>query len=155
MATDHVSDPDPMPPLIDMRQVTMSFGPERVVLSDVNAEVHRGEFIALLGPSGCGKSTLLRLVAGLLTATSGSLTVGQLPPVQSRRSSLRLAFVFQEPNLLPWRSVAANIALPLELGGASRDEQTRSVAEILPIIGLTADDARKRAEKEAFGKLER
>lgn len=142
MATERT--PESQPPLIVMRQVTMSYGPERLVLSNVDCEFQRGEFVALLGPSGCGKSTLLRLVAGLLTPTSGMLAIAGIPPVQARQSAQRLAFVFQEPNLLPWRTVAANIALPLELAGASRAIQTAAVLDILPLIGLTADDARKR-----------
>ena len=139
------------PPLIAARDVTMAFGSSRVVLSDVNCDIGRGEFVALLGPSGCGKSTLLRLVAGLMTATSGSLTVAGQSPTEARRTSQRLAFVFQEPNLLPWRTVAANIALPLELAGVPRQEQTRAVEEILSLIGLTADDAAKRPRNLSGG----
>lgn len=122
----------------------MSFGPSRVVLSDINCSVGRGEFVALLGPSGCGKSTLLRLIAGLTTATAGSLELGGLPPEAARRQSQRVAFVFQDPNLLPWRSVAANIELPLELRGVSRADRSNAARDILPLIGLTPDDARKR-----------
>jgi NitT/TauT family transport system ATP-binding protein len=142
---------DNEPPLIAARDLTMAFGPARVVLSEVNCGVGRGEFVALLGPSGCGKSTLLRLVAGLVTATAGSLTVAGRSPVEARRSSQRLAFVFQEPNLLPWRTVAANIALPLELAGVARPEQDRAVAESLDLIGLTADDAAKRPRNLSGG----
>lgn len=143
--------PNSQPPLIAARHVTMAFGPARTVLKDVNCDVAGGEFVALLGPSGCGKSTLLRLVAGLLSATSGSLTVAGQDPTIARRTTQKLAFVFQDPNLLPWRSVAANIALPLELSGASRQEQARAVDEILPLIGLTQDDARKRPRNLSGG----
>lgn len=138
-------------PLIDARQVTMSYGPSRVVLENVSCHVGRGEFVAMLGPSGCGKSTLLRLVAGLITPTGGSLTLAGVTPAEARRSSQRVAFVFQEPNLLPWRNVAANIALPLELAGASRQEQANAVKSILPLIGLTPDDARKRPRNLSGG----
>jgi NitT/TauT family transport system ATP-binding protein len=138
-------------PLIDARHVTMSYGASRVVLKDVSCQVARGEFVALLGPSGCGKSTLLRLVAGLISPSSGSLTVAGQSPEEARRVSQRVAFVFQDPNLLPWRTVAANIALPLELRKAPASEQAQAVDAILPMIGLTSDDARKRPRNLSGG----
>lgn len=147
MATDSTSEP----PLIAVQNLSMSYGPSRLVLSDINCDIKRGEFVALLGPSGCGKSTLLRLVAGLISQSSGSLTVAGQDPVIARRSSQRVAFVFQEPNLLPWRTVSANIALPLELRGTPRAEQTRAATEILSLVGLTADDARKRPRNLSGG----
>jgi len=138
-------------PLIDARNVTMSYGPSRTVLDNVSCHVGRGEFVAMLGPSGCGKSTLLRLVAGLISPTAGSLTLAGAAPAEARRTSQRVAFVFQEPNLLPWRNVAANIALPLELTGVSRQQQAAAVEGILPLIGLTPDDARKRSRSLSGG----
>lgn len=138
-------------PLIDARQVTMSYGPTRPVLEGVTCQVGRGEFVAMLGPSGCGKSTLLRLVAGLIAPTAGSLTLAGVEPAEARRTSQRVAFVFQEPNLLPWRNVSANIALPLELAGASRKDHDNAVQGILPLIGLTSDDARKRPRNLSGG----
>ena len=77
-------------------------------LRDLNLEIGRGQFVSIVGPSGCGKSTFLRLVAGLDAPTSGELRVEGHDP-------LGLAFVFQDATLLPWRSVAHNITLPLEL----------------------------------------
>src|SRR5438093_870367 len=88
------------PPLIVARDIAMSFGSQRVALRGVTCDVRRGEFIAILGPSGCGKSTLLRLIAGLMASTEGSLTIAGQPPETARRASRRVAFVFQEPNLL-------------------------------------------------------
>lgn len=147
MATDSTSEP----PLIAVQNLSMSYGSSRLVLSDINCNIKQGEFVALLGPSGCGKSTLLRLVAGLISQSSGSLTVAGQDPVTARRSSQRVAFVFQEPNLLPWRTVSANIALPLELRGTPRAEQTLAATEILSLVGLTADDARKRSRNLSGG----
>ncbi len=139
------------PPLIAARELAMSFGPERTVLREVTCDVPAGEFVAILGPSGCGKSTFLRLLAGLMPNTAGSLTVAGQSPAAARRSTHSVAFVFQEPNLLPWRTVSNNIGLPLELRGAARDERTRQVEESLSLIGLTPDDSRKRPRNLSGG----
>lgn len=139
------------PPLIAVQNLTMAYDASRVILDDVDCSIHRGQFVAILGPSGCGKSTLLRLVAGLIEQTSGSITVAGQDPVAARRSSQRLAYVFQEPNLLPWRSVAANISLPLELRGTPAQDNKRAVDEILSLVGLTKDDAKKRPRNLSGG----
>ena len=96
-------------------------------LRDLNLEIGRGQFVSIVGPSGCGKSTFLRLVAGLDQPTSGELRVEGHDP-------LGLAFVFQDATLLPWRSVAHNITLPLELRREAADER---VAQTLELVGLT------------------
>jgi NitT/TauT family transport system ATP-binding protein len=112
-------------------------------LQAVGCHVHRGEFVSILWPSGCGKSTLLRLVAGLIEPTEGSLTVAGADPVSARRSGTRVAFVFQDPTLLPWRTVADNIRLPLELQPSQHDVPAR-IRSSLQLIGLTEADARKQ-----------
>lgn len=114
------------------------------VLRDVSLSISAGQFVSLLGPSGCGKSTLLRLIAGLLTPTAGALTVSSLPPEQARKTSTRMAFVFQDPTLLPWRTVAQNLSLPLELQGVPTTEHAALISSSLRLIGLSDDDARKR-----------
>lgn len=85
------------------------------------------EFVAILGPSGCGKSTLLRVLARLLSLNSGVLHFDQNAPPQT-------SMVFQEPQLLPWRTVSANIALSLQL----RKEAWQSIDEVLSLVGLSA-----------------
>jgi NitT/TauT family transport system ATP-binding protein len=90
------------------------------VLEDIDLELAAGSFVALLGPSGCGKSTLLRFISGLDTPSRGSISL--LPGASSKSATSRLAFVFQDAQLLPWRSVLDNVALPLELAGVSRAE---------------------------------
>jgi len=84
---------------------------------EVSLSVGQGEFVSLIGPSGCGKSTLLRLVADLLQADGGHLTIAGAPP-RLARTARKIGMVFQEPALLSWRQVARNVELPLELGGA-------------------------------------
>jgi NitT/TauT family transport system ATP-binding protein len=138
-------------PLIVARDLAMSFGTQQLALHGVSCDVREGEFVALLGPSGCGKSTFLRLIAGLMHYTSGTLTVAGALPEDARRSTQRVAFVFQEPNLLPWRTVATNIGLPLELRGASAGERARRVQDSLALIGLKPEDARKRPRNLSGG----
>ena len=107
-------------------------------LLDISIRVEPGQFVAIVGPSGCGKSTLLRLVAGLLRPTQGQLSVaGQLPQT-ARRHSQAAAYVFQDATLLPWRSVADNIRLPLELRKHVSGERTELVARGLELTGLEA-----------------
>lgn len=119
-------------------------GGGKAVLSDVNFQVAGGEFVSLIGPSGCGKSTVLRLIAGLLEPTQGRLTVGKRSPAAARRDSHGTAFVFQEANLLPWRSVTGNIRLPLELQRVPCQDHAKMIDEVLRLIGFEAHDARKR-----------
>ncbi len=138
-------------PLIEADDVAISFGSARPTLTGISCRIGTGEFVSLLGPSGCGKSTFLRLVAGLLAPTNGTLTVGGMEPEMARREKHRVAFVFQEPHLLPWRTVTANIRLPLELQRVPHREYADRIENSLRLIGLTAEDARKRPRKLSGG----
>ena len=113
-------------------------------LRGVSVSIPRGQFVSLLGPSGCGKSTLLRLIAGLLSPTAGTVTVADQAPEQARRTSTRMAFVFQDPTLLPWRTVEQNLRLPLELQGVPAAEHAGLISSALRLIGLNDRDALKR-----------
>jgi sulfonate transport system ATP-binding protein len=119
------------PAPVSLRGVDKTFttdGTTVEVLRDVDLDVQPGEIVALLGPSGCGKSTLLRLVAGLETPTSGLVCVDghQVTGIDPRCS-----VVFQEPRLLPWRTVAANVKL-----GARGTDQASEVTDWLNLVGL-------------------
>ncbi len=104
-------------------------------LDTVSLTVERGEFVSLIGPSGCGKSTLLRLIADLETPTSGSIEVFGKTTNQARIDQ-DYGIAFQTAGLLPWRSVAANIELPLQLRGADRGTRQARTAELIDMVGL-------------------
>jgi sulfonate transport system ATP-binding protein len=116
------------------RAFAASGRPVRSVLSGVDLEVGPGEIVAVLGPSGCGKSTLLRQVSGLDTPTSGRVTIDGAPVVGA---DPRTAVAFQEPRLLPWRTLAQNVALGLPPGTA-KDAGRARVAQLLDLVGLAA-----------------
>jgi len=119
---------------IEMEAVTKRFG-EVTALSDVTLTVRRGELFFLLGPSGCGKTTFLRVVAGLEQATGGSVTVNGLSPDEARRARA-YGYVFQAAGLYPWRTIAGNVKLPLEIMGFDRAEQDRRVKNVLDLVDL-------------------
>ncbi|WP_460776161.1 ABC transporter ATP-binding protein [Microbacterium sp. GXF7504] len=110
-------------------------------LADVQLEIAAGEFVSLIGPSGCGKSTLMRLIADLDQPTDGTLEVFGKSPRQARLDQ-DYGIAFQQAGLLPWRTVLANIALPLELHGVASAERTARAAELAEMVGLTDFGAR-------------
>jgi len=103
------------------------------VLRAVSLNVKRDEFVCLVGPSGCGKSTLLRALSGLIAPTRGSVTLDGLP-ITAPHPRLRL--VFQQANLMPWRTVIDNIGLPLELAGATRISRDNAARQMIALVGL-------------------
>jgi NitT/TauT family transport system ATP-binding protein len=105
-------------------------------LKDINLVVNRGDFVSFIGPSGCGKTTFLRCVAALEHPTSGVLTVNGMTPEQARLSRA-YGYVFQAAGLYPWRTIAGNIALPLEIMGFSKAEQDERVARVLELVELS------------------
>ena len=107
-----------------------------VALDDIQLSVATGEFVSLIGPSGCGKSTLLRLIADLDQPSVGDIRVFGKTARQARIDQ-DYGIAFQQAGLLPWRSVAANIELPLELHGIGREARQRRSAELLALVGLS------------------
>jgi len=102
-------------------------------LEDISFAVQPSQFVSVLGPSGCGKSTLLRILGGLLPPTKGAVAFRGQPLTSPRRE---IGFVFQNANLMPWRSVFANIALPLELQSLPVGEIEKRVRELIDLVGL-------------------
>ena len=131
-------------PRISVRNVTKTFdlkGEAFYALDDVSLDVADNEFITVVGPSGCGKSTLLRLIGGLDSPTVGTITLDE-EEVKAHDDSTAIAF--QEPRLLPWRTIAQNVAIGLPRGTRGRRARER-VAELLELVGLThAADQRPR-----------
>jgi NitT/TauT family transport system ATP-binding protein len=115
-------------PIVCLRHVGKTFESGTVALDKFDLNVTAGEFVSLLGPSGCGKSTALRIVAGLSTASEGS--------VEGSGDASKIGFVFQEPTLMPWASVAANVRLPLKLRGADEALSSAAVSQALARVGL-------------------
>ena len=125
---------------VDVEQVGRVFrtrgSQEVVALDSIDLQVAEGEFVSLIGPSGCGKSTLLRQIADLDSPTTGTVSVfGKT----ARRARLDhdYGIAFQHAGLLPWRTVAANVALPLQLHGVGRAESATRVEELLAMVGLS------------------
>ncbi len=102
-------------------------------LQHVSLNLPRATFTCLVGPSGCGKSTLLRILAGLLPPTEGDILLDGAPLTEPQR---HIGLAFQDPTLMPWRTVRENLVLPLELLGVARAEQADRAAQMLGMLGL-------------------
>jgi NitT/TauT family transport system ATP-binding protein len=126
------------PPVIAVRDLSLTFatadGPV-TALSGINLDVARGAFVSLIGPSGCGKTTLLRVIADLEQPTGGAISVNGVTPHEAREARA-YGYVFQAAALYPWRTVARNVALPLEIMGLDRATRDKRVRENLALVNL-------------------
>lgn len=122
-----------------------------VALEQVSFEVDQGQFVVIVGPSGCGKSTLLSILADLETATEGTVLVLGRSPAFARRER-QLGIAFQDPALLPWRTVESNICLPLELG--KKTVSRADVQAMIDLVGLKGFD-RARPDELSGGMRQR
>jgi NitT/TauT family transport system ATP-binding protein len=120
-------------PHVELRGVGKRYGGSKPVLEGIDLTVRKGEFVSIIGPSGCGKSTILKLVAGLTPTSSGTLLVDGMTPANAREM---VSFIFQDPTLLPWRTVEKNVGLALELDHAPRDTHPQKIDGLLKLVGL-------------------
>jgi NitT/TauT family transport system ATP-binding protein len=126
-------------PVITVNDIGKSYGqsgkPIRV-LDHISFTVEEGEFVSIVGPSGCGKSTLLQVLAGLLSSSDGTVSIDN-EAVKAPMPD-KVAMVFQDALLLPWRTAFENVVLPLQLKGVPRGERGQRAAEMLELVGLSA-----------------
>jgi NitT/TauT family transport system ATP-binding protein len=120
---------------VAIKGVSKRFKGGTVALEDIDLEIEAGEFVSLIGPSGCGKSTLLRIIGDLIEPSAGSTTVNGKPAREARRDH-DYGIVFQDAVLYEWRTVAKNIALPLELAGWDRERRQKRIDEMLDLVEL-------------------
>ncbi|MBZ0281156.1 MAG: ABC transporter ATP-binding protein [Anaerolineae bacterium] len=128
--------------MLTARNVSVSYpapgGGVLPALGPITFDIQAGSFVCLIGPSGCGKSTLIRVLAGLQQPTGGEAWLDGEP---IRQPSRRVGLMFQDSNLMPWRSVLDNIALPLELNRVGAAERRAAAKKLLPKLGLSSEFA--------------
>lgn len=140
-------------PLIEFRDLKKSFyknGQTVAALGPVSLSINQGEFVAIIGPSGCGKSTTLNMTAGLMKPTAGRV-IFDGKPVESVNT--RVGYLTQRDTLLPWRSVYANVALPLEIQNVRGSEREQRVMKTLADVGLA--EFRNHSPAELSGGMKR
>ena len=124
--------------MIDAKSLSLTFetsdGPVHA-LSDVTLHIDKGDFVSFIGPSGCGKTTFLRCVAALETPTAGTLSVNGMT-ADAARKARAYGYVFQAAGLYPWRTIAGNIRLPLEIMGYDKAETSERVERVLELVDL-------------------
>jgi NitT/TauT family transport system ATP-binding protein len=130
-----------MPAGLSAQDLTIAYnapdGGTLAALGPVSFEIAPGQFVCLIGPSGCGKSTLIRVFAGLLEPTTG---IARINGETISEPSRRVGLMFQQANLMPWRTVIDNIALPLELAGIPKTERHQAARNMLNLLNLEGFD---------------
>jgi len=125
------------PPAVEVLSAEKVFANGTRALAPIDLSIADGEFLTLIGPSGCGKSTLLKLIANLIEPSYGRLLWWRGEFSQVGQDGRRFAFVFQEPTLMPWARVDANVRLPLELASVAKAKAAPIVAEAIERVGLS------------------
>jgi NitT/TauT family transport system ATP-binding protein len=130
------------PASIEISGVSKSFPgkgrtPSYKALDNASFSVKSGEFVCILGPSGCGKSTLLNILSGLDDQFEGDASIHGRPVRDKPTGSARVAYVFQEPRLMPWRTVRANIEFALAASGFAETQWPQRIARVLDLVGLS------------------
>src|SRR6202007_911749 len=128
------------PPAVEVLSAEKVFTNGTRGLAPIDLAIADGEFLTLIGPSGCGKSTLLKLIANLIEPSDGRLLWWRGDFAHVGEAGRRLAFVFQEPTLMPWARVEANVRLPLELAGMPNAKADPLVADAIARVGLSVFD---------------
>lgn len=135
---DALMTPDALDPMVQVRDVSKVYsddqGAETHALRNITLDVPDGEFVGVVGPSGCGKSTLMLIIAGLIQASSGNITVDGEPVDGPRPDDISV--VFQEYTLLPWKTTLENVAFPLALRGVDADERRGQARDLVELVGL-------------------
>ena len=121
-------------PVVELKGVDKRYGYGPLILDKVNFAANQGDFVTLIGPSGCGKSTILKLISGLNPISSGTIVVDGRSPDSAGG---KLAFVFQEPTLLPWLDVSRNVQMPLRLHGGDPSARALAAKRALGLVGLS------------------
>jgi NitT/TauT family transport system ATP-binding protein len=112
-------------------------------VAEANLVVKQGEFVAVIGPSGCGKSTLLKIIGGMVRPTAGEVLVQGRSPISTRPN---FGMVFQSPVLLPWRNIAENVGLPMEIRGIREAARGTRVSDLLALVDLSGFEAKSPRE---------
>jgi NitT/TauT family transport system ATP-binding protein len=123
-------------PILQTKDLSKTFETatgELLALAHINLAVEPGEFLCIVGPSGCGKTTLLQMLGGVLKPSSGAVLLAGRPLTEPPPE---ISFVFQKPNLMPWRTVLQNVLLPLQILAAPADEAKQRAEETLTLVGL-------------------
>jgi len=134
-------------PALQVHRVSHTYPSGTVALGTVDLDVEAGEFVSIIGPSGCGKSTLLRLIAGLEAPTTGAISRELARPSKSP-----IAFVFQQPTLMPWTSILANVRLPLDLEGVAARTSEPLARQALARVGI--EDFAQALPRELSGGMQ-
>jgi NitT/TauT family transport system ATP-binding protein len=123
---------------VEVEHLSASYSPDEIVIQDLSMSIASGEFVCILGPSGCGKSTLLSILSGLKEPTSGRVKIGgvEVQAGTTKTGGPRLGYVFQDPRLLPWRTVSENVSFALKAAGIPREEHGKIIKHYLRLLQI-------------------